>query len=291
MAATTHSTTGIPYAIIYSRADRDYAITVDGQYIGSAATYHDAEERVREYFYDLISSGALYTATELDGGSSVEEIVADAPLPTVTVTPWQGEAGAAYTDFTVGNGLTKVLLGTHSSDKSGVELVVGGACINERSDEVLTLDDVRQLRDNLTALLHDTRVLAAVESAPQAPQPPTPAAPAFPIPTAPTHHTQASWQAQIGALEGMPVTGCYAGRELMSATVVYQGVPVSIYAADRGAYLNVGVGDGLSFPGDMYLAEWRILQALSRTALVDRLLAVFQRYGVAGAACTGAKAA
>ena len=46
MAATTHSTTGIPYAIIYSRADRDYAITVDGQYIGSAATYHDAEERV-----------------------------------------------------------------------------------------------------------------------------------------------------------------------------------------------------------------------------------------------------
>ena len=41
--------------------------------------------------------------------------------------------------------------------------MIGGWPINEHLDEVLTLDDVRQLRDNLTALLNDARLLAAVE--------------------------------------------------------------------------------------------------------------------------------
>ncbi len=73
---TTH-TNGIEYSIQYSRADRDYSITVDGQYIGSAANQHEAEEKALAYIYDLETSGALYTATQLDGGSSVEEIAAD----------------------------------------------------------------------------------------------------------------------------------------------------------------------------------------------------------------------
>ena len=267
MAATTHSTTGIPYAIIYSRADRDYAITVDGQYIGSAATYHDAEERVREYFYDLISSGALYTATELDGGSSVEEIVADAPLPTVTVTPWQGEAGAAYTDFTVGNGLTKVLLGTHSGDKSGVELVVGGACINERSDEVLPLDDVRQLRDNLTALLNDTRVLAAVESAPQAPQPPTPAAPAVAL----IDH-------------GDDWIEYRAGRTALS---VEDGVPACVLAFETSHDLNPARRQDVR---DLYtlLSDTRVQAWLRQPEAPQQLQ---RAAAMAAPPCTGAKAA
>jgi len=41
--------------------------------------------------------------------------------------------------------------------------VVGGCGINEMIDEVLTLADIRQLRDNLDALLSDARVQAAVE--------------------------------------------------------------------------------------------------------------------------------
>lgn len=89
-----------------------------------------------------------------------------APLPaapTVTANTWQGEAGTFYTDFSVGSGLTGVMVGTLGDDKRGIDLVIGGRDINPHTDEVLTMDDVRQLRDNLTALLNDARLLAAVE--------------------------------------------------------------------------------------------------------------------------------
>lgn len=71
----------------------------------------------------------------------------------------------ACTDFTLGDGLTKVLIGDYSGDKPGIELVIGGTCINDRIEQVITLADVRQLRDNLTALLSDPRVLAACAEA------------------------------------------------------------------------------------------------------------------------------
>ena len=41
------------------------------------------------------------------------------------------------------------------------ELIIGGTCINEYLREVITLADVRTLRDNLTVLLDDPRVQAA----------------------------------------------------------------------------------------------------------------------------------
>ena len=375
----------------YNRENSDFDFYFDRQYLGSRTTEHDARECLNEYVYDLERSGAMYTATQLDAGSSVEEIAADvesapiapavtvqpficddtlnadygqpigtsylcngvevyvpdnpaqpvqlelptlvngqlattsmcitpsaldyephltldalatvsvllnslpvqaaitrklagappAPmpsLPTVTTNTWQGETGTSYTDFSVGSELTGVMVGTLADGKDGIDLVIGGRDINPHLDEVLTLDDVRQLRDNLTALLNDPRLVAAVEGEPQ---PPTPAAPVFPIPTVPATTKNGSWQAQIGELDGLPVTGYYAGRELMHATVVYQGVPVSIYAADSGEYVNAGIGEGLGFGGDMHFAEWRALAALGRTDIVDRLLTLFRQYATA----------
>jgi hypothetical protein len=81
----------------------------------------------------------------------------------VHVNQWSSDdsPAAVYTDFTTGDGLTGVLIGTYGSDKPGVELVIGGTNINERVDQVLTLADVRELRDNLTVLLEDARLIAA----------------------------------------------------------------------------------------------------------------------------------
>lgn len=85
--------------------------------------------------------------------------------PAITVTTWQSEDGVSFTDFHTGAGLTRASIGTYGDDKPGLELVVGGNGINEMIDEVLTLADVRQLRDNLTALLEDTRLQAAERAA------------------------------------------------------------------------------------------------------------------------------
>lgn len=75
----------------------------------------------------------------------------------ITVEVW-GEEGRTYTDYAAGDGLSKVVIGTYSKDKPGVELIIGGSAINERLDEVITLADARQLRDNLSALLADPRL-------------------------------------------------------------------------------------------------------------------------------------
>lgn len=84
------------------------------------------------------------------------------PAASVQVEHWQGEDGALFTDLRIGSGLTKVLIGGYGPDpdKRGVELIIGGTGINEGIDEILTLSDVRQLRDNLTALLTDPRLTA-----------------------------------------------------------------------------------------------------------------------------------
>ena len=110
---------------------------------------------------------ALPALQALASDARVQARRAGAPLPAespaVTVTTWQGEVGTPYTDFHAGAGLTGVMIGNYGSDKDGIELVIGGYPINEHLDEVLTLADVRQLRDNLDALLSDARLLAAVE--------------------------------------------------------------------------------------------------------------------------------
>lgn len=67
----------------------------------------------------------------------------------------------ACTDFTLGDGLTKTRIGTYGGEKPGIALIIGGNGINEMFGEIITLADLRQLRDNLSALLSDPRVLAA----------------------------------------------------------------------------------------------------------------------------------
>ena len=73
----TTTTDTITREIKYSRQDRDYACYVEGQYIGSRANYSDAETLCDQVAYDLIADGQCATATELDGGASVEAIAAD----------------------------------------------------------------------------------------------------------------------------------------------------------------------------------------------------------------------
>ena len=267
MAATT-IIAEMTKEIKYNRKSGDYACYLGGELIGYESTYSAAETFINNTYYEMLA----HTSAPAEAPEPAPEV-----SPAVTVTTWQGEIGTPYTDFSVGTGLTGVMIGNYGSDKDGVELVVGGRPINEHLDEVLTLADIRQLRDNLTALLNDPRLVALCTS----PQPPTPAAPAFPIPTVPAKTKNGSWQAQIGELDGLPVMGFYAGRELMDATVVYQGVPVGIYAADSGEYVNAGIGEGLGFGGDMHFSEWRALAALGRTDIVDRLLILFRQYATA----------
>jgi hypothetical protein len=64
-------------------------------------------------------------------------------------------------DYSCGAGLTKALIGTGMESKLGIELIIGGSSVNSDIDQVLTLADVRELRDNLTALLGDARLVAA----------------------------------------------------------------------------------------------------------------------------------
>ncbi len=72
---------------------------------------------------------------------------------------WEAGVSIAYYDYAVGEGLTKVLIGISTEGKPGLELIIGGSQINTFLDQALTLDDIRELRDNLSALLDDPRLL------------------------------------------------------------------------------------------------------------------------------------
>ena len=74
---TTDTIPTIEREIKYSRQDRDYACYVNGQYIGSRANYSEAETLCDQVAYDLIADGQCATATELDGGSEPDAMVAD----------------------------------------------------------------------------------------------------------------------------------------------------------------------------------------------------------------------
>ena len=68
----------------YNRETMDYDAFFDGQYLGSRESMDEVRDLVNEHVYDLERSGMMYTATQLDAGSSVEEIAADvesAPIP------------------------------------------------------------------------------------------------------------------------------------------------------------------------------------------------------------------
>ena len=73
------TTTDATYAreISYDRSSRDYAMYLDGELVGYARTYHEAEITLDELVFELLSSGATATATQLDGGSDVDECAAE----------------------------------------------------------------------------------------------------------------------------------------------------------------------------------------------------------------------
>jgi hypothetical protein len=82
MATKPHSTApcDIPQTGKYTRYNRetmDHDAFYDGQYLGSRETEPQARTLCDEHVYDLISDGMMYTATQLDGGASDEEIAAD----------------------------------------------------------------------------------------------------------------------------------------------------------------------------------------------------------------------
>lgn len=153
--------------IKYNRETKDYDcyITIDDQreYIGSAASYGDGETRCRDYAFS-------YYEDRNTPEKAVAVALAD-EAPAVRVKHIQSEDDC-WTNFEAGDGLTKVLVSPREWQNAiGVFLIIGGHSINDYLDEVITLADLRQLRDNLTALLADERLAAA------AGEPPTPAAP------------------------------------------------------------------------------------------------------------------
>lgn len=52
--------------IRYSRANRDFDMFIDGQYVGSRATYHEAEVTLDEIILDKLTHGDHLTAAQLD---------------------------------------------------------------------------------------------------------------------------------------------------------------------------------------------------------------------------------
>lgn len=63
--------------IVFDRESRDYAMYLDGELIGFARSYHEAEITLDELVFELLSSGATATATQLDGGSDADECAAE----------------------------------------------------------------------------------------------------------------------------------------------------------------------------------------------------------------------
>lgn len=53
--------------IVFDRETRDFAMYLDGELVGYARTYHEAEVTLDELVFELLSSGATATATQLDG--------------------------------------------------------------------------------------------------------------------------------------------------------------------------------------------------------------------------------
>lgn len=71
---TTHE---IPRSINYDAASGDFAMYLDGELIGFARSYSEAEITLDQLVFELLSSGATATATQLDGGTDVDECAAE----------------------------------------------------------------------------------------------------------------------------------------------------------------------------------------------------------------------
>lgn len=55
--------------IRYSRESRDFDMYIDGQYVGSRASYLEAEQTLDAIILDKLMHGDHLTAAQLDGGS------------------------------------------------------------------------------------------------------------------------------------------------------------------------------------------------------------------------------
>ena len=188
---------------------------------------------------------------------------AAAPVPAVEVKAWQSDDGVSYSDLVAGEGLTQVTIGNRAPREPGIELLIGSRAINERTQDVLTIDDVRELRDNLTALLADPRMQPAAELPP--------------VPTMPNITDERAWKAPLGSIDGCAVVGTYIERELMCVSTTWRGLPIGVY----DGYLNIQAGEGLDFHGDMHFSEWYVIQQLAGRDVVERLQALFKHCQVA----------
>ena len=50
--------------IVYDRETRDYAMYLDGELVGFARTYHEAEITLDQLVFELMSGAAMAAATE-----------------------------------------------------------------------------------------------------------------------------------------------------------------------------------------------------------------------------------
>lgn len=78
-------------------------------------------------------------------------------LPSVHIRHTEDTDGSSWPVFTVGEGLTRVQIAPED-EWPGVYLNIGHTGINDQIDQIITLEDVRQLHQNLTALLNDPRL-------------------------------------------------------------------------------------------------------------------------------------
>lgn len=67
--------------IVFDRESRDYAMRLDGELVGYARSYHEAEITLDELVFELLSSGATATASALDGDSDADECAAEKESP------------------------------------------------------------------------------------------------------------------------------------------------------------------------------------------------------------------
>jgi hypothetical protein len=61
-------------SIAYDYETRDYAMRLDGELVGFARNYHEAEIALDLLVYEMLSDGHFASATELDGGSDLDAI-------------------------------------------------------------------------------------------------------------------------------------------------------------------------------------------------------------------------
>lgn len=77
--------------IKYDRETRDYAMYLDGELVGFARTYHEAEVALDQTVFELLSAGHFATATELDGGATCVTCGNDGDCPDCDPSPGADE--------------------------------------------------------------------------------------------------------------------------------------------------------------------------------------------------------